>query len=113
MKPTKKFILRALLLTLLVVILSSCKANNPIFAQNISPSDSVTYMESATEPGDVVQDGGNFILENWAVLLLGLLSFLEVITRLTPTEKDNTILAKLQGLLNVFLPNLKKGGGKL
>lgn len=113
MKPTKKFILRVLVITLLVVILSACKANNPIFAQNISPSDSVTYMESAPDPGDVAPDGGNFLLENWAALLLGLMAFAEVVTRLTPTEKDNTILAKLQGLLNVFLPNLKKGGGKL
>jgi len=56
---------------------------------------------------------GGFIAKNWGILSLSLLSFLEVITRLTPSVKDNTILTFLSNVLNAIIPNLKKGGGRL
>ncbi|MGE5521497.1 MAG: hypothetical protein ACM3VS_16345 [Candidatus Dadabacteria bacterium] len=59
------------------------------------------------------QTFGGFWAANWGVLSLSLLSFLEVVTRLTPTEKDNTVLRFLSNILNAFIPNLKKGGGRL
>lgn len=59
------------------------------------------------------QTVGDFLSVNWGVLSLGLLSFLEVITRLTPTEKDNTVLTFLSNILNAIIPNFKKGGGRL
>lgn len=59
------------------------------------------------------QSVGDFLSANWGVLSLSLLSFLEVITRLTPSEKDNTVLTFLSKLLNAIIPNLKKGGGRL
>jgi hypothetical protein len=59
------------------------------------------------------QSVGGFLSANWGVLSLSLLSFLEVITRLTPSEKDNTVLTFLSNILNVLIPNYKKGGGRL
>lgn len=59
------------------------------------------------------QSVGEFLSQNWGVLSLSLLSFLEVITRLTPSEKDNTVLSFVSKLLNVIIPNFKKGGGRL
>lgn len=56
---------------------------------------------------------GGFLSVNWGILSLSLLSFLEVVTRLTPSEKDNTVLTFLSNILNAVIPNLKKGGGRL
>lgn len=52
-----------------------------------------------------------FLKENWVALLFGLLGFIEVIVRITPTEKDNTVLEYIKKLLSVFIPNRKKYGG--
>lgn len=54
-----------------------------------------------------------FITEHWVALLFGLLGFAEVVTRLTPTKKDDTILQWVKSILDVIIPNLKKGGGTL
>lgn len=54
-----------------------------------------------------------FFKENWVALLFGLIALAEVVTRLTPTEKDNTILEWVKKLLGVVLPNRKKDGGTL
>lgn len=56
---------------------------------------------------------GNFLTRNWGALFLGLLSFYDVVARLTPTKKDNSIVSFLTMLYNAIVPNLKKGGGKL
>ena len=55
----------------------------------------------------------DFIKEHWVALLFGLLGFAEVVTRLTPTTKDDTVLNWIKSILDVMIPNLKKGGGKL
>ena len=55
----------------------------------------------------------DFLKENWVALLLGLIAFAEVVTRLTPTKKDDTVLNWVKQILDVFIPNLKKGGGKI
>lgn len=70
------------------------------------------------EMGVISQEGdrqsvGDFLSAHWGILSLSLLSFLEVVTRLTPSQKDNTILAFLSNVLNAIIPNLKKGGGRL
>lgn len=54
---------------------------------------------------------GDFISKNWGVLTLSLLAFAETIVRLTPSEKDNSILKLISTLLNSIIPNFKKGGG--
>ncbi len=45
-------------------------------------------------------------------LLLLLLPFIEAVVRLTPTEKDNSILNFLKYLIDMLLPNRAKGGGR-
>ena len=54
---------------------------------------------------------GNFFTNNWGALLMGLLGFADLVTRLTPSVKDNSILNFLSSVINAIIPNLKKGGG--
>jgi len=54
----------------------------------------------------------DFLIENWVPLLIGFMAFLKVIVNLTPSEKDNKIFEWLDKLINLIIPNLKKGGGK-
>ena len=64
--------------------------------------------------GDLVPiEKGNFFSRNWGALLMGLLGFADLVTRLTPSEKDNSILNFLVSIFNAIIPNLKKGGGTL
>jgi|TARA_R110002050_G_scaffold232451_1_gene368157 hypothetical protein len=52
------------------------------------------------------------ILENldWQVVLWSLVAILEVVVRLTPSEKDNSILNKVVWVLGKLVPNKKKNG---
>jgi hypothetical protein len=44
-------------------------------------------------------------MENWIEVLLAVLGVAEVIVRLTPTEKDNSILNKIMWVVNKLVPN--------
>ncbi len=46
----------------------------------------------------------------WQEIVLAVVAVFEVIVRLTPSEKDNTILAKIIWVLNKIIPNRKKNG---
>jgi|DEB0MinimDraft_3_1074331.scaffolds.fasta_scaffold368321_2 hypothetical protein len=50
----------------------------------------------------------DFLTANWAELLLGLLAFVKIVVRLTPTLKDDQVFGLLDKLLESFVPNLKK-----
>ena len=52
------------------------------------------------------------ILQNldWQVILWSLVAILEVVVRLTPSEKDNSILNKVVWVLGKLVPNKKKDG---
>ena len=55
-------------------------------------------------------------LPNWAMIALGLIvvamPLLELIVMVTPSEKDNKVLAFVQKMLKAIgVPNRKKGGG--
>jgi len=54
----------------------------------------------------------SFIKENWIELLFGLLALVEIVVRLTPTKKDDSILAWIMKLITALFPNRKKNGGK-
>lgn len=73
----------------------------------------VTQETGVIEVETAKQPAGGFLAQNWGILSLSLLSFLEVITRLTPSAKDNTVLTFVSRLLNAIIPNVKKGGGRL
>lgn len=68
------------------------------------------------DPPVVVDDGGggiwDFFLANLSTIILALFALAEVIVRLTPTEKDNSILSFLKRLVDWLIPNISKGGGK-
>ena len=41
----------------------------------------------------------------WTEILLAVLGIAEIIVRLTPTEKDNSILNKIMWVVNKLIPN--------
>ena len=53
-----------------------------------------------------------FISENWIVLLASLIGVVEVIVRLTPSDKDNSILNLIKRLIDAIVPNFRSGGGR-
>ena len=68
-------------------------------------------IEATVDDPTVPATKGNFFFNNWGALLMGLLGFADMVARLTPTEKDNSIINFLATVLNAIIPNLKKGGG--
>jgi hypothetical protein len=49
-----------------------------------------------------------FLIENWAALLIGLAAFAKVVVNLTPTEKDNMVFGYLDLLINAIVSDRKK-----
>jgi hypothetical protein len=71
---------------------------------------------TGVDTGGAGSDGdsiGDFLKRNWGVLLPALLVFVEVIVRLTRTEKDNSILNFIKILVDAVIPNraVKRIGG--
>jgi len=52
-----------------------------------------------------------FTPEHIALIIGGCFAVAEVVVRLTPTEKDNSIYNKVKTIVDAILPNLKKDGG--
>lgn len=79
----------------------------------VNESGDVVYEPVAEEDptGTWTQELWAFIKLHWAGLALGLLAFIEVIVRLTPTEKDNAWFNWVKGLLDAIIPNRSKYGG--
>ena len=55
----------------------------------------------------------DFLLNNWAELVLALMAFVKVVINLTPTQKNNQIFGYLDSLINMIIadrikPNNKK-----
>jgi hypothetical protein len=115
-----KTIISAMILGLLLLIsFTACSQtdastpadNDATVTQQVKISGPVAIESAITETNGGTF--GGFISANWGKLVLGLLSFYDLVARLTPTEKDNTIVTFLTKLLNAVIPNNKKGGGKL
>lgn len=49
----------------------------------------------------------NFLMANWAELLIAFMAFVKVVVRLTPTLKDDRVFGYLDDLIAFFVPNLK------
>jgi len=47
----------------------------------------------------------DFILENWAELVLGALAFIKIVVRLTPGVKDDAIFNYIDKVIDFILPN--------
>ncbi len=118
------FSLLILMVGLLVVMPST-----PIQASTSISSVNASFIEPVEiAPAPMVQEEGgvqatpeqtnvgqattdSFLLDNWGALILGFLGFIDLVARLTPTEKDNSIVNFLLSLFNAIIPNFKKGGG--
>lgn len=53
----------------------------------------------------------NYVKSNFVTLAYALIAILEVIVRITPTERDNSLLSALKSLLDKLIPNRRVGGG--
>lgn len=51
------------------------------------------------------------LADNWGNILLALLALSEIITRLVPSVKDNSIFNFFIRILNTVVPNKQSGGG--
>ena len=49
-----------------------------------------------------------FLTNNYGLIIGGVLIITEVIVRLTPSKKDNSIFNKIKLVVDFILPNLKK-----
>jgi hypothetical protein len=87
---------------------------------NVSPVQRAMLAADSTQPIVVevsfalpLQGEGAWawLVRNWWVFLGLGLTIWEIFARSTPTEIDNTILAVLRRVLDLFLPNRKIGGG--
>jgi len=51
----------------------------------------------------------DFIIDNLAELVIGLMAFIKIIVNITPTEKDNQVFGYIDALINmVFSDRIKK-----
>lgn len=92
-KGGKKALLTAALLLAFFVV-------TPTWAQVVQDS-------TATGGGGL----GNFIKTNWLALLAGLIALAEVVVRLTPSDRDNSIVNFIKSLLDAIIPNRRTTGG--
>ena len=50
----------------------------------------------------------DFIINNWAELLIGLLAFAKVVVNLTPTENDNKVFGWIDSLIDIIFVDRRK-----
>lgn len=91
----------------------------PVQYAQVSPAEELAIEDTSEIPStnDPVPSQPSagwwaFLVANWVALLIGLGGFIEVIVRLTPTKKDDSILAFIKNILDSFIPNRRTGGGK-
>ena len=116
------------LMILMIGLLVTLPYGNKVQASNSSDQTSFVVDNQSTAPAALTQEeggvqtppeqtnvgqetAGNFISDNWGALLMGILGFVDLVARLTPSEKDNSIVNFLMTLFNAIIPNFKKGGG--
>tara|TARA_R110000787_G_scaffold790_1_gene2799 strand:+ start:129 stop:287 length:159 start_codon:yes stop_codon:yes gene_type:complete len=50
----------------------------------------------------------NFIIENWAALIIAIMALTKVIVNLTPTTSDNRIFGWIDILINAIISDRRK-----
>ena len=90
---------------------TSIEVDNPNIEPEASTREEGGAQVTPEQTNVEKQTYGNFFSENWGALLLGLLGFFDLVARLTPTEKDNSIVNFLLTVFNAIIPNFRKGGG--
>ncbi|HAQ21746.1 MAG TPA: hypothetical protein DCR40_21325 [Prolixibacteraceae bacterium] len=116
------------LMILMIALIVTLPPGNQVHASNLSDQNSFVVNNHQIAPAALTQEEGgiqaepeqtnveeevseNFLLDNWGALLMGLLGSIDLVARLTPTEKDNSIVNFLMTLFNAIIPNFRKGGG--
>ncbi len=116
------------LMILMIGLLVALPYGNQVQASNPGGQTSFAVDNQNTAPAALAQEEGgvqaepeqtnvgqesasNFLSDNWGALLMGVLGFVDLVARLTPSEKDNSIVNFLMTLFNAIIPNFKKGGG--
>tara|TARA_R110000744_G_scaffold155567_1_gene270921 strand:+ start:8057 stop:8224 length:168 start_codon:yes stop_codon:yes gene_type:complete len=51
---------------------------------------------------------GEFITQNWSVVLVGLFAFADVVVSLTPTKRDDIALGYLRAIFNALTGRKRK-----
>lgn len=123
MKGKAKFLLGVIGFVLLIIATKACDGckTSPLPNRSGTASiektmpDSPILLAQAPDTG-VAAAGGvgqvwSWLKRNWIWLLPALLALAETIVRLTPSEKDNSILNWLKALFDKAFPNFKTGGG--
>lgn len=54
-----------------------------------------------------------YVKNNLVTIVSSLIALLEIIVRLTPTERDNSLLSAIKAIIDKFIPNRRTGGGTL
>ena len=90
---------------------TSIVADNPEIAPAASAQEEGGVQVAPEQTNVAQQTAKNFLTDNWGILLLGLFGFFDLVARLTPTEKDNSIVNFLLTVFNAIIPNFRKGGG--
>ncbi|HCY39963.1 MAG TPA: hypothetical protein DHV48_01155 [Prolixibacteraceae bacterium] len=113
---------------LMIGLLFTLTQGNQVKASSVPNQTSITADNPEIAPSGLVQEeggdpltpeqtnveqqsAGNFLTDHWGALLLGLLGFFDLVARLTPTEKDNSVVNFLLTIFNAIIPNFRKGGG--
>ena len=87
-------------------VLTSNSADGNSTKATLSNDLKLAYEQTETNPIT-----GGFLTDNWGNILIALLGIGEVITRLVPSVKDNSIFNFFIKIINAVIPNLKKSGG--
>lgn len=53
---------------------------------------------------------GEFLIDNWAELLLALMAFVKVVVNLTPTDTDNQVFGYVDLLITAITGDRRKDG---
>lgn len=72
----------------------------------------IAFCSVTPEVAPETNSASNFLKDNWMELLFAVIALAEVVVRLTPTKKDDSILNWVVKILNAIFPNRKKDGGK-
>ena len=83
-------------------------ASAPSTKASVAGDVQIAFEQTDDDKGET----GNFFLRNWGILSVSFLAFCDVVARLTPTKKDNSVVNLLVTILNAIIPNFKKGGGR-
>lgn len=91
----------------------SCKDDpSPVVYSQVSDDPPLTDAPDQPQPTDPSKVGWwQFFLANWGAVVSALLVFIEAIVRITPTEKDNSIVNFIKWIFDSLFPNKALAGG--